>query len=138
PDRVPGDDISALGNIICMSPPYPPLTWDGSIILLNATDLKGHQTTTRLVLHVVEQTSGGGGGGGGRIPSELWQYIGYVQIRTGEVWVSNRGQTYSTTTTFQPYRGTRAQVNNNGGDLFDFKIANDGNTTIFVKGCTVE
>src|SRR6266571_79344 len=124
PDRVPGDDIYALGNIICMSPPYPPLTWDGSIILLNATDLKGHQTTTRLVLHVVEQTSGGGGGGGGRIPSELWQYIGYVQIRTGEVWVTNLGQTYSTTTTFQPYRVTKSQLNSNGGALFHFKMAN--------------
>ncbi len=137
PDRVPGDDIYALGNIICMSPPYPPLTWDGSIILLNATDLKGHQTTTRLVLHVVEQTSGGGGGGGGRIPSELWQYIGYVQIRTGEVWVTNLGQPYSTTTTFQPYRVTKSQLNSNGGALFHFKMANHGNTTIFIDGWTV-
>ncbi len=136
PDRVPGDDVYTLGGIICMSPPYPPLTWDGAIILLNATDMRGHQTTTRLVLHVVQMTSGGGGTGG-RIPSELWQYIGYVQIRTGEVWVSNLGQPYSTTTTFQPYRVTRAQLNNNGGALFHFKMANHGNTTIFIDGWTV-
>ncbi len=133
PDKVAGDNIFTLGGNACTSPPYPPLSWAGSIILLNATDLKGHQTTTRFVLNVVQQT-GGGGGGGGTIPSQLWQYIGYVQIRTGEVWVSNLSAPYNSASTYQPYRVTRAMLNGNGGALFHFKMVNHGNTTIFIDG----
>ena len=134
PDRVAGDHVFSLGANVCMNAPYPALSWAGSIILLNATDLKGHTTSTRLVLNVVQTT--GGGGGGGTIPSQLWQYIGYVQIRTGEVWVSNLNDPYSTTTTYQPYRVTRAQLTASGGALFHFKMVNHGNTTIFIDGWT--
>lgn len=135
PDRVAGDRIFTLGANSCTSPPYPALTWAGSIILLNATDLKGHATSTRLVLDVIAPTTGGGGNGG-TIPSQLWQYIGYVQIRTGEVWVSNLSNPYSSASTYQPYRVTRAQLNGNGGALFHFKMVNHGNTTIFIDGWT--
>src|SRR2546422_2720908 len=110
PDRIPGDKIFSFGANACTKPPYPALSWAGSIILLNATDFKGHQTTTRLVLDVVAPLTGGGGGNGGTIPSQLWQYIGYVQIRTGEGWVSNLTAPYNSPSTYQPYRGTRAQL----------------------------
>ncbi len=134
PDRAAGDHVFTLGANVCMNPPYPALSWAGSIILLNATDLKGHQTTTRLVLDVAQPT--GGGGGGGTIPSQLWQYIGYVQIRTGEVWVSNLSEPYNSPNTYQPYRVTRSQLNGNGGALFHYRMVNHGNTTIFIDGWT--
>src|SRR2546426_822813 len=133
PDRIAGDRIFTFGGNACTNPPYPALTWAGSIILLNATDLKGHQTTTRLVLDVVAPLTGGGGNTG-TIPSQLWQYIGYVQIRTGEVWVSNLSSPYNSPNTYQPYRVTRAQLNGNGGALFHYKMVNHGNTTIFIDG----
>ncbi len=135
PDRVAGDQVFALGANFCMNVPFPNLNWAGSIILLNATDLQGHQTTTRFVLDVIPKS--GGGGTTQRIPSELWQYIGYIQIRTGEVWVSNLNDPYTTTRTYQPYRITRDQLNGNGGALFHLKMANHGNTTIFIDGWTL-
>ncbi len=134
PDRVAGDKIFTLGASPCTNPPWPALSWAGSIILLNATDLKGHATSTRLVLNVVQPTSGGGGGSSGTIPSQLWQYIGYVQIRTGEVWVSNLSNPYNTASTYQPYRVLKSWLAS--GALFHFKMANHGNTTIFIDGYT--
>src|SRR5437879_262941 len=133
PDKAAGDSVFTFGASVCTNPPYPALSWAGSIILLNATDLKGHQTTTRLVLGVIAPLTGGGGNGG-TIPSQLWQYIGYVQIRTGEVWVSNLTAPYNSPSTYQPYRVTRAQLNGNGGALFHYKMVNHGNTTIFIDG----
>jgi len=47
-----------------MDAPNPVLNWDGSLVLINATDLQGHQTNTRLRLTVIPRTGGGGGGGG--------------------------------------------------------------------------
>jgi len=85
---------------------------------------------------VVQQTSGGGGTT--TIPSSLWQYIGFVQIRTGEVWISNLSDAggYDAASRYQPYRVTKALLNGNGGALFHFKMANHGNTTIFIDGYT--
>jgi FlaG/FlaF family flagellin (archaellin) len=130
PDRVARDGIFSLGPSICT---IPSLFWDGSIILLNATDLQGHTSTTRLVLTVGPQLSGGGVQ---TIPSQLWQYIGYVQIKAGNVWVTNLNQPYNTATTFQPYRVTATALNGNGGAMFHFKMENHGNRTIFVDGWT--
>ncbi len=139
PDKVAGDGVFTLGANPCMMAPlYPLLSWSGTFILLNATDTAkpiAHSTTTRFVLNVVPQT-GVGSGGGGTIPSQLWQYIGYVQIRTGEVWVSNLNNPYTTTTTFQPYRINLTSLTGDGGTLFHLKMANHGNTTIFVDGWT--
>ena len=133
PDRVARDGIFTLGGNVCVNSPYPALSWAGSVILLNASDQQGHRTVTRLVMDVVQPSTGGGGG---TIPSQLWQYIGYVQIRTGEAWVSNLNKPYATTTTFQPYRITAGTLNGDGGPLFHFKMANHGNTTIFIDGWT--
>jgi len=135
PDRAAGDEVFTLGAISCMSPPFPHLTWDGSIILLNATDSQGHQTTTRFVLKVVEQFSGGGGTQ--TIPSELWQYIGFVQIRAGEVWFTQMNDPVGTGTKFPLGRVTRTDLNGRGGALFHLQMANHGNRTIFVDGWTV-
>jgi hypothetical protein len=132
PDQLAGDGIFSLGSNVCMNAPYPALSWAGTYILLNATDAHGHQSTTRFTLNVapnpstITETQ--------TIPSQLWQYIGYIQIRTGEVWVSNLNNPYTTTATFQPYRVTVSQLNTNGGALFHLKMANHGNTTIFVDG----
>lgn len=134
PDRLAGDDIFSLGAISCMSPPFPLLSWDGSIILLNATDLSGHQTTTRFVLKVVQQFSGGGIQ---TIPSQLWQYIGFVQIRAGEIWFTHLGDPVNTNNKFQPYRVTRGDLNGGGGPLFHLQMSNHGNRTIFTDGWTL-
>lgn len=133
PDRMAGDDVFTLGSS-CMSPPLPFLSWDGSIILLNATDMRGHQTTTRFVLKVVEQFTGGGIT---TIPSQLWQYIGFVQIRTGEIWYSHMNEVVGTSNKFQPYRVTTSDLNGNGGALFHLQMANHGNRTVFVDGWTL-
>ncbi len=135
PDQVAGDGIFSLGAIGCMYPPYPLLSWSGSLVLLNATDLKGHQTQTRFVLNVLPPVSGAGGAGT-TIPNQVWQYIGFVQIRTGEAWVSNLSNPYTSPNTYQPYRVQATTLNGNGGALFHFKMANHGNTTIFIDGWT--
>ncbi len=132
PDQVAGDGIFSAGYNTCMRAPYPQLSWSGSYILLNATDMQGRTTQTRFVLNVVPnpttitntQT----------IPSQLWQYIGFVQIRTGEVWLSNLSAPYNTATTFQPFRVPKAWMS--AGVVFHFKLANHGNTTIFMDGWT--
>ena len=134
PDREADDGTFTLGAIACMSPPFPLLAWDGAIILLNATDLQGHQTTTRLVLKVVEQFSGGGTQ---TIPSQLWQYIGFVQIRAGQMWFTHMGDPVNTINKFQPYRATRGDLNGAGGALFHLQMENHGNRTIFVDGWTL-
>jgi len=131
PDRTAGDGVFTLGAISCMNTPL--LSWDGSIILLNATDLQGHRTSTRFVLKVVAQFSGGGTQ---TIPSELWQYIGFVQIRTGEVWFTHLAEPVNTANKFQPFRVTRGDLNGVGGPLFHLQMANHGNRTIFVDGWT--
>lgn len=134
PDRNAGDSVFSLGAIACTNPPFPPESWAGSVILLNATDAQGHQTTTRFVLDVVPPS---GGGGTQTIPSALWQYIGFVQIRAGEVWVTNLNLPYGTTTTHQPFRITRDQLNGDGGPLFHLQVANHGNRTVFLDGWTL-
>jgi flagellin-like protein len=131
PDAVAGDGIFTLGAISCMSPPFPSLSWDGSIILLNATDLKGHQTKTRLVMNVVEPFTQGEIQ---TIPTELWQYIGFAQIRTGEVWLTNLSLSYTTSNKYSPFRVLRSWLS--AGALFHLQMANHGNTTIFIDGWT--
>lgn len=135
PDLTAGDGIFSVGGNGCMSPQYPLTSWTGSVILLNATDLKGHQTQTRFVLNVLPSNAGGGGMSS-TIPTQVWQYIGFVQIRTGEVWVSNLSDPYPSSRTYQPYRVQATTLNANGGALFHFKMANHGNTTIFIDGWT--
>ena len=132
PDQVPGDGIFSLGQNLCMDAPYPKLNWTGTYVLLNATDNQGRTAQTRFVLNVapnpttIQNTQ--------TIPSQLWQYIGFVQIRTGEVWLSNLSAPYSTTSTFEPFRVPKSWMN--AGVIFHFKMANHGNTTIFMDGWT--
>jgi len=133
PDRVAGDGIFSYGNSVCVNPPFPNLNWDGSIILLNATDLKGNQATSRLVLTV--QQSSTGAGSGSTNPA-LWQYLGFVQVIPNGFWVTNLNNPYNSATTFLPYRATRAQFNNLGGPLFHLKMSNHGNRTVFFDGFT--
>src|SRR2546427_8386854 len=75
PDRIAGDGIFSLGGLTCMKSPYPILNWDGSYILLNATDLRGHATQSRMTLSVIPRPIGAGGGGGnstGRPADPRW------------------------------------------------------------------
>lgn len=61
-DLVPGDGVFTLSRP-CMR--EPALSWDGSIILFNATDAEGHATTSRMIVHVTPGPPGSEGGGGG-------------------------------------------------------------------------
>ncbi len=131
-DLQPGDGIFTLGSIFCTSSPYPAREWTGTYVLLNATDFAGHHVSTRFTLSVLPNP--GSITNLQTIPSQLWQYIGYVQIRTGEVWLSNLSLPYGTTNTFQPFRVPKSWMS--AGVLFHFKMANHGNTTIFVDGWT--
>ncbi|HKW42750.1 MAG TPA: type IV pilin N-terminal domain-containing protein [Thermoplasmata archaeon] len=131
PDRVANDGIFTLGSNVCVNAPFPNLNWDGSIILLNATDMKGNTATSRLVL-TVEQPIGGGGGST-PIP---WQYIGFVQVVPGGWWGTNLNNPYNSATTFSLYRVTKTQLVNTGGPLFHLKLSNHGNRTIFFDGYT--
>jgi len=65
PDTAAGDDLFTVGSNGCTDPPYPSLTWDASLMLMNATDLQGHKTDTRLRLTVIPRTDSGGGTGSG-------------------------------------------------------------------------
>lgn len=65
PDIAANDDVFSLGANGCQDPPNPSLSWDGSLILMNATDLGSHRTETRLRMTVIPRTSGGGGSGTG-------------------------------------------------------------------------
>src|SRR5256885_10651496 len=65
-----------------------------------------------------------------------WQYIGFVQVIPSGFWVTNLNNPYNSATTFSPYRATRAQFNNLGGELFHLKMSDHGNRTIFFDGFT--
>ncbi|MEK6987261.1 MAG: FG-GAP-like repeat-containing protein, partial [Candidatus Thermoplasmatota archaeon] len=65
-DQTPFDGIFTLARTSCLN---PDISWDGSLVLFNATDLKGHQSTTRMTLHVVPGPTGGTPGGGGNAGS---------------------------------------------------------------------
>jgi flagellin-like protein len=132
-DRIANDGIFSYGGTTCVNPPFPNLNWDGSIILLNATDKKGNAGTSRLVL-TVEQPAGGGG----TPPPTQWQYIGFVQVIPNGIFVTSLGdaQGYDSAVQFLPYRATRAQYTNTGGALFHLKLSNHGNRTVFFDGYT--
>ncbi len=73
-DQAAFDGTFTLARTSCLN---PDISWDGSLVLFNATDNKGHQSTTRMTLHVVPgPTSGSQGGGGnagsGRPPNLRW------------------------------------------------------------------
>src|SRR2546429_6476884 len=72
PDRIAGDKIFSFGANACTKPLFPALSWAGSIILLNATDLRSHvqdETGRRLVAFQVsriQQNDGSGPAEGGK------------------------------------------------------------------------
>lgn len=74
-DASPNDGVYTLYDNSCTGYAYSGM--DGSLILLNATDVKGHITTTRLIMHVLPGVPGqgnntGGYGGSGRPPNLRW------------------------------------------------------------------
>src|SRR5438552_1826054 len=83
-DRVASDGIFSYGATTCVNPPFPNLNWDGSIILLNATDMQGNAVTpggtaaypgtgaqTNFAFAVVVDINPSNPDGGG-VPSELF------------------------------------------------------------------
>lgn len=54
-------DVQGNDGIFTIGPTWlvPSVGWDNSIVLLNATDMKGHMTTTRFTLHVEPGPTGG-------------------------------------------------------------------------------
>jgi len=72
-DQSAFDGVFTLARTSCLD---PDISWDGSLVLFNATDLKSHQSSTRMILHVVPGPTGGnqggGGAGSGRPPNLRW------------------------------------------------------------------
>lgn len=67
-------DVYILARTSCLN---PSITWDGTLVLFNATDAAGHMSTTRLTLHVLPGPAGGNTGPGfngttGRPPFLFW------------------------------------------------------------------
>ena len=73
-DASANDGIFSMYDNACTGYAYSGM--DGSLVLLNATDIKGHTTTTRMILHVLPGTTtqgnGTGYGGSGRPPNLRW------------------------------------------------------------------
>ncbi len=71
-DQMAQDGIFTWARTNCAAQ----ISWDGSLVLFNATDIAGHVTSTRLQLHVLPGPSGGGSGGlngtTGRPPYLYW------------------------------------------------------------------
>ncbi len=52
-----GNNLFTLARTSCLD---PSITWDGTLVLFNATDTAGHVSSTRLILHVLPGPTGGG------------------------------------------------------------------------------
>ncbi len=63
-DNGPPGDVVAKDGVFTFAPTncLASSTWDGSLVLFNATDTLGHVTTTRMTLHVLPGTGGNNGG----------------------------------------------------------------------------
>ena len=72
-DQVAGDGIFTLARTTCLN---ADISWDGTLVLFNATDYEGLVMTTRMILHVIPGTGGNTGPGlngtTGRPPYLLW------------------------------------------------------------------
>ena len=80
------------------------LSWDGALVLLNATDMKGHQTTTRFTLHITlgpGGSTGGGNAGSGRPPNLRWNGNQGYNIFNATQW-DQLGFAAQETRTFKP------------------------------------
>jgi len=88
-DLIPGDGTWTLYRT-CMD--SPSLTWDGSVILFNATDAKGHYTASRLILTVAPNPEGTPGGGtfddNGRPPNLRYNGLQGFNIFNGSEWTN--------------------------------------------------
>ncbi len=58
-DQAAGDGIFTWARLNCPAS----ISWDGTLVLFNATDIAGHVSTTRMTLHVLPGSSGGPGNG---------------------------------------------------------------------------
>jgi hypothetical protein len=96
-DDVQNDNIFS----VCHNEFWPSsdwLQWDGGILLLNASDAEGRETTTRLVLHVYNYGDSinyeifPGGGESGGIPRTIWDYIGFIQLDIDDIYWTHAGQ----------------------------------------------
>ena len=80
------------------------ISWDGALVLLNATDMKGHQTTTRFTLHITlgpGGSTGGGNAGSGRPPNLRWNGNQGYNIFNATQW-DQLGFAAQETRTFKP------------------------------------
>lgn len=101
-DQVALDGVFTLYVTACMS--NPPLAMDGSIVLFNATDVRGHAASTRMVLSMTQGPGGTGGGGGGagsgRPPNLRWNGNQGYNIFNGTQW-DQLGYSAAETRTFK-------------------------------------
>jgi len=88
-DLILGDGIWTLYRT-CMD--SPSLSWDGSVVLFNATDAKGHYTTSRMTLTIAPNPGGAPGGSStpqsGRPPNLRYNGLQGFNIFNGSEWLA--------------------------------------------------
>ncbi len=129
--------VFELARTTCLNP-NP--NWDGTLVLFNATDLKGHAAATRLTLHVVPGPSGSNTGPGfngttGRPPYLFWngqQGYNIFNLTQWNAWTST-GVTPKPTRTFKAYESVIVVVGSStlqdisSADLFNLFDPFSGN-----------
>jgi len=125
------------------------LEWSGRLLILNASDATGHETSTRLRLYVynygdkinIEPDPGGGG-----IPPEWWDYIGFVQVDIDDLFWTHSGewpeQGGEGPTHYHPiYRINDKHIqkdyNGHKSMIWHMVMNNHGNRTIFLDAYSI-
>jgi hypothetical protein len=124
--------------------------WAGGFLLMNATDVEGRETRTRLVLEAYFYFDGGDPGPGRPgpgLPPDIWDYIGYVQIDFDDIFWTHLGEWPAHNGSSPPnadypshyhpiYRmnnkHVQKEVNGCKGMIWNMVMNNHGNRTVFL------
>lgn len=128
-DRKPGDGIfsHSLNYKAAQS-------WDGGIIILNATDMEGNEMGSRLILQIAQPGPTGPQGPQGRIEGEFWEYIGANQIDLDDIFWTHGGEGASPSHWHPITRTSKAHTESNDGMIWHIIMNNHGNRTFFPEG----
>ena len=128
-----GDKVAGDG-IFSRSLAYPAnASWDGGIIILNATDMEGNEMASRLILQIARPGPSGPQGPQGRIEGEFWEYIGANQIDLDDIFWTHGGEGTSPTH-WHPISRTSKAHTDSSGMIWHIIMNNHGNRTFFPEG----
>ncbi len=127
-DRVPGDGIFSRSLAYQAN-----ASWDGGIIILNATDMEGNEMVSRLILQIAQPGPPGPPGPQGQIEGELWEFIGSNQIDLNAVFWTHGGEGANPGHWHPIFRTSNAHTQS-GGMIWHIVMNNHGNRTFFPGG----